>query len=518
MNRMFAHVLVVLMLLFAVSAYAQVVFGPTDIPATPGTVTEYYSEPDIEVDLGGSGADQFWDFTEGSTASLQTEEIFEPETTPYYNIFPTSNRVTFGPVPFGLDDGTSWRYDQITDSQWTIQGITLDVAELGGEFPFPVSIPLMELPLEYGNSWGINIYREMTIDVDDIPYPIPLFDEIRIEVTIQGSNVCDSWGTVAVPGDELDALRVYTQIGGYADAVGIYYIFNIPIEVPLGRVYELNAVKAYSWYSPGHGEVVIAMSNPDEPDPNFTQASMVRRINLGETAPTLTLVATPDVEPIEIPAQGGVFGWSVSVTSTYPMALPGNVWTTAILPNGYEYNVQNVPVTIPANGGINAANLSQAVPGFAPSGNYTFNVYAGLYPNLVAAQDSFPFTKLAAATTGEQVGGWNDCTGIGQLSGTQLAGDSNAAVIVSDFALSEAYPNPFNPETSLTLTLPQTANADVIVYNTMGRQVAVLNQGALPAGQHNLVFDGSNLSSGVYFVSATVAGQSVQIQKIMLMK
>ncbi|HEX03964.1 MAG TPA: hypothetical protein ENH10_02260, partial [Bacteroidetes bacterium] len=409
MNRMFAHVLVVLMLLFAVSAYAQVVFRPTDIPSTPGTITEYYSESDAVVDLGGSGSNRFWDFTDGSTATIQTREILERGTAPFSFLFPSANSVSYGPAPFGLNDDNTWRYDEITESGWTTLGTTLDVDVFGVNIPVPIPIELslMELPLEYGDSWGMDFSRDMTIPVSIIPIDIPIFEEIRIEVTVGGDNTCDGWGTIAVPGGELEALRVFTQIGAHVDAFGIFYIFGFPIEIPLGSIYELNAILSYSWYSPGYGEVAFAMSNPGEPDQDFTQAALIRRINLNETPEIITISATPSVEPIEIPAEGGEFGWDLSLTSAFESALHCDLWSTATFPGGDEYFIESVSVRIPANGMIDLAGLEQSVPAFVPPGVSSFNVHVGLYPNLIWAQDSFSFTKVATSTNGLLVGGWN---------------------------------------------------------------------------------------------------------------
>ncbi len=517
MKTLITGLLVFLLVSSGSNALAQINFTDQDVPMTPGTIFEYMVESDVAVNVGASGANQSWDFSQVSQFTIQNEEIFTPSDTPWHLWFPAANRATYGPVPFGLDEGPSWRYDQVTASQWTVLGITLYVEELGGEFPFPFEIPLMPLPLDYNDSWGINIYHEVTIDVNDIPYPIPLFDEIRIEITIGGENLCDGWGTVTLPGGNVDALRVYSQVGGYADAVGIWYLFGIPIEVPIGRIYEVPVSKAYSWYTPGYGEVAFALSYPGETDPNFTTASTVRRMNLGDTPETLVLDANPLSPPIQIPALGGSFNWSLGITSTYQTPFFGSIWTTATMPSGFEYFVESVPVILPAQANIFVPLLTQDVPGFAPAGDYIFNVYAGPDPSTPIAQDGFGFSKLAVGTDGIAVGGWHS-DGLAQL-GDELAGSAAENITApSEFVLSTAYPNPFNPTTSLTLTLPEAAHVNVVVYDALGRQAAILAQGSYTAGQHSLVLDGSNLASGVYFVSATVTDQGTQMQKAVLMK
>jgi len=86
-----------------------------------------------------------------------------------------------------------------------------------------------------------------------------------------------------------------------------------------------------------------------------------------------------------------------------------------------------------------------------------------------------------------------------------------------DFSLGTAYPNPFNPVTSMQVAMPQEGFASVKVFDVLGREIATLVDGNLEAKLHVITWNASNISSGVYFVRA-IAGESVQTQKIMLMK
>ncbi len=80
------------------------------------------------------------------------------------------------------------------------------------------------------------------------------------------------------------------------------------------------------------------------------------------------------------------------------------------------------------------------------------------------------------------------------------------------------YPNPANPETRITLELPQTEAVTVCVYDVLGREVARLHEGVLQAGNHAFHFGSQpGLASGVYFVHAT-AGQWETAQRIVLLK
>ena len=85
------------------------------------------------------------------------------------------------------------------------------------------------------------------------------------------------------------------------------------------------------------------------------------------------------------------------------------------------------------------------------------------------------------------------------------------------FALGSAYPNPFNPTTSLSLSLPESGYVSVKVYNMMGQEIATLADGLMDATAYTLTWDASDASSGMYFVRAEYAG-NIATQKLMLLK
>lgn len=86
-----------------------------------------------------------------------------------------------------------------------------------------------------------------------------------------------------------------------------------------------------------------------------------------------------------------------------------------------------------------------------------------------------------------------------------------------DFALEQNYPNPFNPSTAIRFSLRTSHVAHLAVYDVLGRQVAVLIDGAMPAGTHQVTFNGDGLSSGVYLVRLT-AGNEVRTIRMLLLK
>ena len=88
----------------------------------------------------------------------------------------------------------------------------------------------------------------------------------------------------------------------------------------------------------------------------------------------------------------------------------------------------------------------------------------------------------------------------------------------STIELSPAYPNPINPTTTITMSLPEASELVVSVFNLQGCEVVRLARGTYPAGEHQLTFDGHGLASGAYLVQARTNLGNSAIQKVMLMK
>ncbi len=89
--------------------------------------------------------------------------------------------------------------------------------------------------------------------------------------------------------------------------------------------------------------------------------------------------------------------------------------------------------------------------------------------------------------------------------------------IPETFAFNPAYPNPFNPSTELSFTLPRNCDVSLKVYNALGQTVDVLETGVLPAGSYQRQWNASRFPSGVY-IAELVAGSDRAYQKLLLVK
>jgi hypothetical protein len=87
--------------------------------------------------------------------------------------------------------------------------------------------------------------------------------------------------------------------------------------------------------------------------------------------------------------------------------------------------------------------------------------------------------------------------------------DDETAVLPARIALEQNYPNPFNPTTRIAYRLDAAGQTSLRVFDVLGRQVAVLVDSVLPAGEFEAVFDATTLASGTYLYVLEHEGQRV---------
>ncbi len=102
---------------------------------------------------------------------------------------------------------------------------------------------------------------------------------------------------------------------------------------------------------------------------------------------------------------------------------------------------------------------------------------------------------------------------------SQLTGiNTSIADIPSKFKLEQNYPNPFNPNTVISYELSVSSDVNLKVYDILGNEVATFVNQKQNAGNYNIEFDGSNLSSGIYFYRMEVDGNAIDTKRMILLK
>jgi hypothetical protein len=230
--------------------------------------------------------------------------------------------------------------------------------------------------------------------------------------------------------------------------------------------------------------------------------------------PDVNVTLTPINPPIIIPASGGNLNFNVFLENASGAAQDFDAW----LENAYE---GGPPATVVLRSftnylpgwTINRPDMYYPIDAGYPAGNYTFTGKVGQHPDIAWDESGFPYTKegtdFVAGFIPYPVGGAPD----------PFAEIDKGTITLTpaEFSLSGVYPNPFNPVAVLNYNLPETSRVTLMIYDIQGRQVATLINGWRDAGSHEITFNASNLSSGIYFARLS-AGDFTQTQKLVLMK
>ncbi len=107
-----------------------------------------------------------------------------------------------------------------------------------------------------------------------------------------------------------------------------------------------------------------------------------------------------------------------------------------------------------------------------------------------------------------KLAGWNSASGIDNPDEPSLV----------NFHLFQNFPNPFNPNTSISFTLMKRNYITLKVYDQLGNEVEVLANSLLPEGYYEYSFNSKNYSSGVYFYRLKVGNEYSDSKKMILLK
>jgi hypothetical protein len=95
--------------------------------------------------------------------------------------------------------------------------------------------------------------------------------------------------------------------------------------------------------------------------------------------------------------------------------------------------------------------------------------------------------------------------------------EENNPTVANNFELQQNFPNPFNPITQIRFSLAEQSQVTLKVYNILGKEIATLINDLKGAGSHEISFDGTGLSSGVYFYTLQT-GKFTETRKMILLK
>ena len=183
--------------------------------------------------------------------------------------------------------------------------------------------------------------------------------------------------------------------------------------------------------------------------------------------------------------------------------------------NANEWEVMNISDNLKNNG--------DAIH-FSKNNGYHWTAVSALYGNgsvMISELASIELKPLVDDPSGPVI---NEVTLIDDMNrSTKAVVSNNGSVIPSEYALSQNFPNPFNPVTNIAFSIPQDGLVKLTVFDLMGKEVTQLVSSSLSGGNYTANWDatntfGSRVSSGLYFYSLSVDNQMIATHKMILMK
>jgi hypothetical protein len=250
----------------------------------------------------------------------------------------------------------------------------------------------------------------------------------------------------------------------------------------------------------------------------------------------LNFNAQPDIvielrvlnSPPIIPPSGGTIEFDAYVANSLENPQLVQAWLTVTAPDNSTLNGSPINFTLQPGELTGRNGIVLYVPPESESGLYTVTANLGVYPDQVVAESNFQFYKSAGQLSASfasgliewAIIGWSFDDDVEHLRQSTISGDYIAApdpVLPDEFFLT-AYPNPFNERATISLSLPETGEVRVQVYDVTGRVVTTLRDGVLNAGVHRLEWDATGQASGVYFLSVTHTDGEQTVRKLALVR
>ncbi len=182
-----------------------------------------------------------------------------------------------------------------------------------------------------------------------------------------------------------------------------------------------------------------------------------------------------------------------------------------------------VDINLPTSGYFLTFFMANANIGYASNWDNTYKTLDGgvtwFEQNTVLPTTAMNDIEFAPGSTAI---GWM-CGSDGAIVYTNNSGGGAIGIepisgsVPEKYSLSQNYPNPFNPTTNIKLQIAKTGFVKVTVFDLTGKETAILVNENLNAGEYNVDFDASELTSGVYFYRLETAGFT-DVKKMILVK
>ena len=236
-----------------------------------------------------------------------------------------------------------------------------------------------------------------------------------------------------------------------------------------------------------------------------SEGIIIRSTNEGDSWETMQTFERP-IEKIQF--VNSTTGFASSDSRVYKSTNGGANW---------------VDINLPTSGYFLTFYMANANIGYASNWDNTYKTLDGgatwFEQNTVLPNTSFRDIDFAPGSTSI---GWM-CGSDGAIVYTNNSGGGAIGIepisgnVPEKYSLSQNYPNPFNPTTNIKLQIAKSGFVKLTVFDISGREAATLVNENLNAGEYNVDFNASGLSSGVYFYRIETAGFT-DVKKMTLIK
>lgn len=262
----------------------------------------------------------------------------------------------------------------------------------------------------------------------------------------------------------------------------------------------------------GDGLTDLAVAGRSEP-----AGSAVGRVYMfGQPVlPDVTVTTVRPTTPISIPPSGGAVVIKNRLTNEGSLGVTVETWATLTRPNGNTIRVAAPKTVTITPGAVVSYTKTVELAPTAPSGTYVFTRYVGTYPGTVLGSASYTFTKSASLAG---AGSWAaalpaESASPGEVDeGTYVeTGDvPEALATASETALYAPAPNPSTGRATVRFDVAEASSVRVVVYDALGREVAVLTDASRDAGRYEVPVSG--LAPGVYVVRMTATSPAARFE------
>jgi len=353
----------------------------------------------------------------------------------------------------------------------------------------------------------------------------------------RSTNRGDSWSDVVncwAPSLAIDGMKVYAGTSGH-----VFYSFDD------GGTWDLL------WLGGAEGMARALAVNGTELLAGMARDGVLR---IGIPTPGAGIVTTTDLKDTAVYAlavsgtnlfagtEGGVFrstnggiNWTavnngLTKFEVLALAVQGSHLFAGTKEGGMFLSTDDGGTWTPADSGLTDADILS----FAISRN---NLFAGTWQGgvflssnngtswsavndgLTNSSDQVSSVVHALAIVGTDLYAGTRGAGVWRrpLSEMVVSVENTPTELPSSYSLHQNYPNPFNPSTTIKYELPRSSEVRLSVFDMLGREVSMLVNERRDAGVHEVKFDVSGLSSGVYFYRLQ-AGEFVQTRKLVLLQ